>query len=182
MLTGIVVPFAGPTGKIPDGWVLCDGSKVSRTESRFRALFDVIGTTYGGDAVNEFRLPDFRGMFLRGVAGTRDDEYVDPDRDERKPPSPETGNLGNRGNNVGSIQNDAFLAHEHPLHDPGHKHAVGIGRAGGGNLEGPQHGRHFYGYSKHWGTGHTATGITMSASGGPETRPPNAYVHWIIKL
>ena len=53
--TGIVQAFAGST--LPDGWLLCDGSAVSRTD--YAALFAVIGTTYGaGDGSTTFNLPN----------------------------------------------------------------------------------------------------------------------------
>jgi len=42
------------------GWLLCDGSQVSRTT--YSALFLAIGTRYGiGDGSTTFTLPDFRG-------------------------------------------------------------------------------------------------------------------------
>ena len=50
------------------GYLLCDGSAVSRTT--YPALFASIGTTYGaGDGTTTFNLPDFRGAFLRMVGG-----------------------------------------------------------------------------------------------------------------
>ena len=62
--TGTVVSYAAP-GAIPAGFLLCDGSTVSRTI--YSGLFAVIGTAYGeGDGSTTFKLPDFRGAFLRG--------------------------------------------------------------------------------------------------------------------
>ena len=43
----------------PKGWAFCDGSQLSVNE--YRSLFILIGTTYGGDGVNTFALPDLRG-------------------------------------------------------------------------------------------------------------------------
>ena len=44
----------------PSGWLLCDGTAVSRTT--YSTLYAVIGTTYGiGDGLNTFNLPDARG-------------------------------------------------------------------------------------------------------------------------
>lgn len=43
----------------PQGWALCDGSLIPISEST--TLFNLIGTTYGGDGVNTFALPDLRG-------------------------------------------------------------------------------------------------------------------------
>lgn len=45
---------------VPAGWLLCDGTAVSRTT--YADLFTVIGTTYGvGDGSTTFTLPDLRG-------------------------------------------------------------------------------------------------------------------------
>ena len=55
--SGVVKAFAGSTA--PDGWLLCNGQAVSRSE--YAALFAVIGTTYGaGDGSTTFLLPDMR--------------------------------------------------------------------------------------------------------------------------
>ncbi|HHY74361.1 MAG TPA: phage tail protein [Bacillus bacterium] len=43
----------------PRGWALCDGSVLNIAENEI--LFSLIGTTYGGDGVNTFKLPDLRG-------------------------------------------------------------------------------------------------------------------------
>ena len=43
----------------PLGWAFCDGSIVPISE--FETLFNVIGTTYGGDGEETFALPDLRG-------------------------------------------------------------------------------------------------------------------------
>jgi hypothetical protein len=62
--TGTISPFAG--GAVPAGWLLCDGSTVSR--STYSALFDKISTFHGaGDGSTTFHLPDYRGRFLRGA-------------------------------------------------------------------------------------------------------------------
>lgn len=59
---GFVCPFAGTTA--PDGWLICDGSAVSRTT--YADLFAVIGTTYGtGDGNSTFNLPDYRDKTFR---------------------------------------------------------------------------------------------------------------------
>jgi microcystin-dependent protein len=65
-----VVPYAGPSA--PAGFLLANGSTVSRTT--YAALFAVIGTTYntGGEAGTDFRLPDYRGRTLVGL-GTHSD-------------------------------------------------------------------------------------------------------------
>jgi hypothetical protein len=37
--------------------------------SSYPDLFRAIGTIYGGNGISKFKLPDFRGMFLRGTGG-----------------------------------------------------------------------------------------------------------------
>ncbi len=63
--TGCVQAFAGAT--TPDGWLLCDGSAVSRTD--YADLYAVIGTTYGaGDGSTTFNLPNLVDKFVEGSA------------------------------------------------------------------------------------------------------------------
>ena len=55
---GSISLFAGKTA--PNGWLICDGSAVSRTT--YANLFSVIGTTYGtGDGSTTFNIPDLQG-------------------------------------------------------------------------------------------------------------------------
>ena len=98
---GMIVPFAGPAENIPDGWMLCDGSEINRSE--YANLYKAIGVSWGtGDGSTTFNLPDLRGMFLRGVSG---ESGYDPDADARVLLK---DNGGNTGNNVGSYQGDAI--------------------------------------------------------------------------
>ena len=61
---GMIMAFAG--GAAPNGWLLCDGSAVSRVT--YSALFAVIGTTYGsGNGSTTFNVPDARGRTLIGA-------------------------------------------------------------------------------------------------------------------
>jgi microcystin-dependent protein len=61
---GQVVEFAG--GNIPAGWALANGQLLSISENQ--ALFDLIGTTYGGDGVTDFALPDLDGRTVVGAS------------------------------------------------------------------------------------------------------------------
>jgi len=56
-------PFLGQIALVgfnfaPQGWALCDGQLLSIAQ--FAALFNLIGTTYGGDGQSTFALPDLR--------------------------------------------------------------------------------------------------------------------------
>ena len=43
----------------PDGWIFCEGQLLPISE--FETLFQLIGTTYGGDGQETFAIPDLRG-------------------------------------------------------------------------------------------------------------------------
>ncbi|MFV1850554.1 MAG: phage tail protein [Thalassospira sp.] len=71
---GAVSAFAMPTP--PEGWLVCDGAAISRTD--YADLFAAIGTVWGaGDEISTFNLPDLRGEFVRGFDAGRG---VDVDR------------------------------------------------------------------------------------------------------
>lgn len=54
---GTISLFAGNFA--PRGWALCNGQLLSISTNQ--ALFSIIGTTYGGDGIRTFALPDLRG-------------------------------------------------------------------------------------------------------------------------
>lgn len=54
--------FAGDYA--PEYWHLCDGSLLSINQ--YQALYSLLGTTYGGDGVQNFALPDLRGRMIVG--------------------------------------------------------------------------------------------------------------------
>lgn len=43
----------------PNGWMFCEGQSLPISE--YEELFNLLGTTYGGDGVETFALPDLRG-------------------------------------------------------------------------------------------------------------------------
>lgn len=92
---GTIQAYAGSTA--PVGWLLCDGSAVSRTT--YANLFAVISTTYGtGDGSTTFNLPDLRQRFPMGVAASG------------------TGNaLGATG---GNIDHTHTISHTHQIDPP----------------------------------------------------------------
>lgn len=54
---GLVCMFGGNFA--PRGWALCNGQLLAI--SSHSALFSILGTTYGGDGVSTFGLPEMRG-------------------------------------------------------------------------------------------------------------------------
>ncbi len=115
---GTIVAFAGSTNSLPPGWLICNGDVKDRVQ--FPALFEALGTIYGkGNRDGEFKLPDLRGMFLRGwSAGS------DRDRD--------------RG--FGSVQGQSTAQPQNPLtvtiaggdHSHPHRHALARNQEKGG--------------------------------------------------
>jgi microcystin-dependent protein len=62
----MATPFLGEIrmfgGNFPPlGWSFCNGATLPISENS--ALFNLIGTTYGGDGVSTFSLPDLRSRF-----------------------------------------------------------------------------------------------------------------------
>lgn len=153
--TGTVLSFAGSSA--PTGWLICDGSAISRTT--YSALFSAIGTVWGyGDNSTTFHLPDLRGRFLRGQANGSTN---DPDRAVRT--ACNTG--GATGDAVGSVQ-----GHE----NAGHNH----GQYGGRTNADP------WIYQDSWIPASTVSWgpLMQHGSGGNEARPKNANVNYIIKV
>ena len=65
--TGALHIYGGTTA--PTGWLLCDGSAVSR--ATYADLFGAIGTNFGsGDGSTTFNLPDMRGRVPVGYAAS----------------------------------------------------------------------------------------------------------------
>jgi len=177
--TGSIIAYGGNTP--PNGWLLCNGSTVSRTT--YTDLFVAISTNWGsGNGTTTFNLPDLRGQFLRGVDGSAG---VDPNATSSNNSGAdgyryEKYSGGNVGNGVGSYQKDAFQGHAH-----GWKGNKGATLSGGG--------------SQYVIRGNVGTDTNYSANDGSmileptsdgvhgatkistETRPTNAYVNFIIK-
>lgn len=149
---GTVQSFAMESA--PSGWLYCDGSAVSRTT--YANLFSAIGTAHGsGDGSTTFNVPDYRGRFLRGL-----DDGVGRDPDAASRTAMNTG--GATGDNVGSIQDDAFKSHTHNIRGEGDN---GVSD----------------GYNTSTASNNSWT-KTTEASGGNETRPKNAVVYYCIKF
>lgn len=64
---GAISAFGGATA--PQGWLLCHGQAISRTD--YAELFAVIGTAYGsGDGSTTFNVPDGREATIKGAGLT----------------------------------------------------------------------------------------------------------------
>jgi microcystin-dependent protein len=155
MPTGSVMMWAGSSA--PLGWLICDGSALSR--STYSTLYSTIGTAFGYTSSSNFRIPDLRGRFVRGVSGSSTN---DPDRGSRTA----MNSGGNTGNNVGSIQNDALRSHSHQFDSRKQRDTA---LSGGSNN------------SRGWDKNDSYETKNTATTGNNETRPKNAYLHYIIK-
>jgi microcystin-dependent protein len=52
----------------PTGWLQCNGQLLPINQ--YTALFALLGTTYGGNGVQNFQLPDLRGRIALGVGSS----------------------------------------------------------------------------------------------------------------
>lgn len=182
-MAGTIVPYSGPTTGfdsigsdgttllIKNGWALCNGASIS--QATYDQLFTNIGTTWNTGARQDgtggnysapsggfFRIPDLRGVFLRGVGtSSRADGSGDVVRtlaqfanDTTAPngmsasSSTTTSNtdlahthsatgLTVSGTNsssavTGTANTGVNLAHGHGITDPGHDHTTNFGAVG----------------------------------------------------
>lgn len=148
---GAILAYGGSSA--PDGYLMCDGSAVSRTT--FADLFDVIGTTYGaGDGSSTFNVPDLRQRFPlgKGAAGT--------------------------GSSLGSSGGD--IDHVHT--GPEHAHAAGelVTGAPSATAEGQAGTGFTVASSTHT---HEVTGDTADAGTGDtgSANPPFLVVNYVIR-
>jgi microcystin-dependent protein len=115
IISGGVVPVAAVmwfcSPRPPEGYLLCDGRAVSRSE--YTQLFRAIGTIYGeGDGEATFNLPDLVGRFVRGWGPV---SPLDPTR-----------SFGSYQDDGVGLHNHALqpIQHTHTITDPGHIHGV----------------------------------------------------------
>jgi hypothetical protein len=191
MPVGTITAFAGPVNRIPPDWMLCDGSTLNKNNEP--KLFNRIGTMWGGTGQPDFKLPDLRGRFLRGVDGGIN---LDPDLAGRTVQNPACtpAEMGICRNSSGSLQGDATKKpntafetgttgqHSH-LSDGGYDRALHYNGKetihetddiGGGQEPNLKDSRPLVaaGDHKH----------VIATGGDNETRPKNAYVLWIIRV
>lgn len=92
---GAIQSYGGETA--PAGWLICDGSTLSRTD--YAELFAVIGTNFGeGDGETTFNIPDLRECVPVGAGKNITKSITNHDR-----------------YNLGQFKDDELGKHNHPL-------------------------------------------------------------------
>ena len=148
-----------PSNTPPSGWLLCNGSAVSRLT--YSALFAIIGTTYGtGDGSTTFHLPDMRG---RTPIGTGTGTGLTA-RNLGQTGGAETHTLttSEMPSHTHSATTNGAGSHTHGIYDPGHSHMYQKPQSQ--NLGFGQQGNVTDGMQTYSTTG-AFTGIIINASG-----------------
>lgn len=162
----VVMPCAASTA--PSGWLICDGTDYAQAD--YKALYDLItstydtqinpttGIAYDSPGTGRFRVPDYRGLFLRS-----DGQHVNQDTSK----------------SVGDYTSDQMQGHYHDYRFDGTGNNHGV--QGSGSL----YGLAYVGGASTGGTSYVESAITDNTNGsirkGKETRPANKAVKYIIK-
>jgi len=144
-------------------WLPCDGRQL--TKNKYPDLFTAIEYTYGGSGDN-FKIPDYRGYFLRGVS---QDSQNDPEASQRTIINPDY----KKGE---SLQNRVGTSQEYATRKPSSPFISIINNLPNSN---------FFTHGETCGNiaydGGDFKGATCTDGGDNETRPKNVYVNLFIK-
>ena len=149
-----------PTSTAPSGYLLCNGSAVSR--AIYSSLFSVIGTTFGiGNGSTTFNIPNYADNMPIGV-----------------------GTIATAVGITGGSKDAIVVSHTHTatVTDPGHFHTLNVtdqlggGGGGGDSNSGPVHPQ-----TNSAVTGITVTNSTTGSSGTNANLPPYLGINFIIK-
>ena len=118
--------------KVPEGWLACFGQKVSK--KIYYNLFDAIGYTYDETLVDDdeyFRLPDLRGVFIRGY-DNRSENSIDIDRKgkwENAIKLQEDEIKTHKHKSVNSVK------HNHKIDNSSHSHDISVNKSSVAGLD-----------------------------------------------
>lgn len=209
--SGTVLPFAGKN--VPAGWLLCDGAEVSKEiySELFLAVADTngagvydtqvnptTGSAYAAPTAGNFRLPDYRGLFLRGVgtASGGDTTTLGGHQGQKTAKNGLSSSVTVSGAKNQMNGGTGYMwenwSHSHGIGDPGHSHSFGplFRDSNLGDNHMPPRGSNAP-IGGHVGTSHNGTGIwtggtdinhrhgwdfgaaTFSASGNPSINGDN---------
>ena len=172
---GSILTYAGITS--PDGWLLCDGTEVSK--NIYPRLFAIIGNLYGTSANNNnFVLPNLVDRVpvgktnINSVGNTGGNSSITLSVSQL-PSHTHTGTTDSNGSHTHTGTTDSNGSHNHSINDPGHVHSVvdayfSENTSGGSN--------NFFGtsantdtdnslYTRNITTGSVGTGISLNSSG-----------------
>lgn len=158
---GSILIWGGAVNSPPTGYLVCDGSAISR--ETYANLFAAIGTTHGsGNGSTTFNLPDLRDKFVVGASGTK--------------AVASTGGSATAAGSVSGTVGDTALTEAQM---PKHWHRM-VGPFGTSNVQGGE-----FGYGNYGGGTPDDTAFAYgtwsaggdAASGGTVTGSSNGAVH-----
>ena len=164
--SGVMFPYGGSSA--PSGWLLCDGSAVSRTT--YAALFTAISTSFGvGDGSTTFNLPNTARRTIVGAGGTGTATLANT-----------VGSTG--GSETHTLSTAELAVHSHGVTDPTHSHnyylpnsdTAGAGVAVGVSSDG----------SASTATTSSSTGVSINNAGSGSAHnnmQPSLVTNFIIK-
>lgn len=123
---GVISSYGGSNA--PVGWLLCDGTAVSRTT--YADLFATLGTVYGvGDGSTTFNLPNLQDRFPLGKGSTF--TTLGATGGSATSTAVHTHDLANHTHSLASHTHNLAShshthTHQHTLTDNGHNHGTGI--------------------------------------------------------
>lgn len=157
--SGAVQMYAGANA--PPGWLVCDGSAVSR--SLYSNLFNIIGTTYGsGDGTTTFNLPNLKSNVPVGY------NAADPNFNV-------LGKTGGEATHTLTIAETPTHTHEIVVNSDTSNGLVGLSQAGGNSGDA----------ILQWSSGTIAGGLWATDTGGGGSHnnlQPYIALNFIIKL
>jgi hypothetical protein len=133
-------------------WQPADGRIVNRSTAYFKAKTD--------QSLNPVKLPDLRGVFIRGLNTF--------DTAAGLPPAP-TSQLDPETRSLGHFQADDFKSHTHPITNNSPAFAYQVSGMGIQSNRGQE-------------VRFTPPAISIGAAGGAETRPKNIAVNYFIRV
>lgn len=164
--SGMLMMWA--TGTAPTGWLLCNGSAVSRTT--YATLFGVIGTTFGsGDGSTTFNLPDLRNKMPIGAGSTYSVASTGGSADAIVVSHTHTASTNSAGSH-------RHLGNSYVFHGTGDNSGENAYRADGAQTSGKRW------YTDYQGDhSHTVTVSSAGSSGTNANLPPYVGLYFIIK-
>ena len=194
---GTVNSFIGSAAYVPDGWLICDGRRINKTDNNeYEDLVDLLRNVANGDEQHPFiyacnndeaNLPDLRGRFIRGVdnpgteqgAAGRDDDHGIRTNEPGAVQEEARENIADEniiGGVVGSLQGDAI---RNITGSATSNRGLRVNTVTGAFERLANYGR--YGNNN----GADAFGFDFNASRvvptGKDNRPKNVYLNFIIK-
>lgn len=171
---GSILTYAGVTA--PGGWLLCDGSEVSRQS--YPRLYTVIGSLYGNPEISgNFVLPNLADRIPMGKSGSTSIGQSGGNNSitlstNQMPSHTHTGTTDLSGSHIHTGITDSNGSHTHTVNDPGHVHSVedaffaesrGFGQNRFGTGSGTDNDNDLYTRNINTGTGYT--GISVNSAG-----------------